>query len=298
MPSKASKDNRLQVVIVTGLSGAGKSQAIHVFEDMGYFCIDNLPASLIPKLAELLSLPGSKINKVALGVDIRGGEFFQATWEALADLKTNRIPYRILFLEASNEVLVKRFKETRRRHPLAEGGEIIDGIEQEKAALASLRDAADLIIDTTGIPANELKGKIRSEFLREGNQTGLSISVVSFGYKYGIPMDADLVFDVRFLPNPHYEEHLRPLTGQDSKVREYVLERPVTKNFLKKTETLLGFLVPLYAKEGKTHLTIALGCTGGAHRSVAIAREIQQFLKDKGFHVVMRHRDIGRDTQP
>lgn len=284
----------LEFTIITGLSGAGKSEAIRCFEDMGYFCIDNLPPTLIPKVAELLSLPGSKVRKVALVVDVRGREYFDKVWDALRELKGMQIGHQILYLEASDDTLVKRFKETRRRHPLAEGGEVIDGIKRERDLLSSLKEAADMVIDTTGVATYELKEKIRSQFVGGPAKKGLLISVISFGYKYGVPMDADLVMDVRFLPNPHYVEELSRLTGEDEEVRQFVLERSVTKSFLNKFESLLSYLMPHYIKEGKTHFTIALGCTGGTHRSVTLAEEVQKFLKHKGYNVIVRHRDVGR----
>lgn len=287
----------LEFTIITGLSGAGKSEAIRCFEDIGYFCIDNLPPTLIPKVAELLSLPGSKVRKVALVVDVRGREYFDKVWDALRELKGVQIGYQILYLEASDGTLVKRFKETRRRHPLAEGGEVIDGIRRERELLSSLREAASMVIDTTGIATYELKDKIRLEFVRgPARKEGLLISVISFGYKYGVPMDADIVMDVRFLPNPHYVEELSGLTGEDEEVRQFVLKRSVTKNFLKRFESFLSYLMPHYIKEGKAHFTIALGCTGGTHRSVTLAEEVQKFLKDKGYNVIVRHRDVGREA--
>lgn len=287
----------LEFTIITGLSGAGKSEAIRCFEDMGYFCIDNLPPTLIPKVAELLSLPGSKVRKVALVVDVRGREYFNKVWDALRELKRMQISHEILYLEASDDTLIKRFKETRRRHPLAEGGEVIDGIKRERDLLSSLKEAADMVIDTTGIVTYELKDKIRSQFVGGPVEKGLLVSVISFGYKYGVPLDADLVIDVRFLPNPHYVDELSRLTGEDEEVRHFVLERSVTKSFLKKFESLLSYLMPHYIKEGKTHFTIALGCTGGTHRSVTLAEEVQKFLKDKGYNVIVRHRDVSREER-
>ncbi len=287
----------LEFTIITGLSGAGKSEAIRCFEDMGFFCIDNLPATLIPKMAELCSLPGSKIRKVALVSDVRGGEFFDALFESLRELKSKAIDYQILFLEASDEELVKRFKETRRRHPLAKAGQIIEGIDREKRALQSLRGSADMIIDTTNIETYELRDKIRSSFLGEQKQKAILITVISFGYKYGVPIDADLVIDVRFLPNPHYIESLRKFSGEDQPVKDFVLKRPETQTFLKQFRQLLTFLLPHYVSEGKTHLTVAIGCTGGTHRSVVLANEIYRFLYEKKYNVAIRHRDVGRDQK-
>jgi len=287
----------LEFTLITGLSGAGKSEAIRCFEDMGYFCIDNLPPTLIPKLAELCSLPGSKVRKVALVSDVRGGEFFDALFEALRELKGRNIKYQILFLEASDEELVKRFKETRRRHPLAGEGQIIEGIHRERHLLETLRGTADMIIDTTDLETHELRDKIRSSFLGEQKRKGILITVISFGYKYGVPLDADLVMDVRFLPNPHYIQSLRSRNGEDKEVREFVLNRPETQTFLKKFQGLLAFLLPHYVTEGKTHLTIAIGCTGGTHRSVTLANEIGEFLREQDYNVIVRHRDIGRNFE-
>jgi len=290
-------ENDLEFTIITGLSGAGKTEAMRCFEDLGYFCIDNLPATLIPKMAELCTLPGSKIKKVALVSDVRGGEFFDALFESLRELKSKISKYQILYLEASDEELVKRFKETRRRHPLAKGGEIIEGIKTERRILQSLKERADMIIDTTNLKAYELRDKIRSSFLGKQKHKAILITVFSFGYKYGVPIDADLVMDVRFLPNPHYIDDLRMLTGEDKAVKKFVLERSETGEFLTQFEDLLSFLLPHYISEGKTHLTIAIGCTGGTHRSVALANEIEKFLAEKGYNVAIRHRDLGRDQQ-
>lgn len=282
----------VEVTIITGLSGAGKSEAIRCFEDMGYFCIDNLPPKLILDIADLGSHPGSKIRKIAVVSDVRGGRFFEDLSESLKELKRRGIPYQILFLEASDEVMVKRFKETRRRHPLSVDGRVIDGIQKERKLMETLRGEADMIIDTSDLEAYELRDKIRSSFLKEEKKKGLLITVISFGYKYGIPLDADLVMDVRFLPNPHYIEELRQLTGLDKKVKKFVLNRRETKLFLRRFHNLLAFLLPHYISEGKTHLVIALGCTGGEHRSVALAEETSKFLLKQGYNTVVKHRDI------
>lgn len=286
----------LAFTIITGFSGAGKSEAIRCFEDLGYFCIDNLPPNLIVRLADLCSLPGSKIENVAVVSDVRGGEFFQALFEALRELKDKGMTYQIVFLEASDAVLVKRFKETRRRHPLAASGQVIEGIKEEKALLERLRGMADIVINTSEITAAELKDKIRSTVLAEDKQKGVLVTVISFGYKYGVPLDADIVMDVRFLPNPHYDKNLKPLTGEHQKVRDFVLKRPITEKFLAVFTSLLQFLMPHYITEGKTHLTIALGCTGGTHRSVALAKEVANFLKNEGYNAITRHRDVDRTT--
>lgn len=285
----------IEFAVITGLSGAGKSETIKCFEDMGFFCIDNLPPSLIPKMAELCTLPGSKVKQVAVVCDVRGGEFFDDLFGELQKLNTLGVKYQIVFLEASDEVLVKRFKETRRRHPLAEGGEIVEGIKREREIMEQLRGQANLVIDTSSLAPFELKDKIRTAILKKDKQKkGVMITVMSFGYKFGMPLDADLVMDVRFMPNPHYVESLRHFDGTNENVRDFVLNRTETQKFLRKLKGLLAFLMPRYVAEGKTHLTIAIGCTGGTHRSVAIVEEIAKFLQDRDYDVVVRHRDCGR----
>jgi UPF0042 nucleotide-binding protein len=292
------ENDRVEFIIITGLSGAGRTESLHAFEDLGYFCIDNLPPALIPKVAELVALPGSGNNKVALVTDVRGGQFFDALWEALRELKDMRIEYRILFLDASTSMIVKRFKETRRRHPLAKGGDIVEGVNRERALLEDIKEEADMLIDTTDLSSQELRQTVSAGFLPGTFNTALSITVMSFGYKYGLPVDADIVLDVRFLPNPYYNETLRNLTGLNKKVRDFVMSQTTTQTFLKKAESLLSFLLPRYAKEGKTHFTIALGCTGGRHRSVVMTEELFKYLSDKKFNVITRHRDIDRDVKP
>jgi len=282
--------NKSEFVIITGMSGAGKSEAIKSFEDMGYFCIDNLPSPLMPQLAEMISLPGSKIRQVALVSDIRGGQNFEDLFLSLKHLKEKEIPYKIVFLEARDDVLLKRFKETRRKHPLA--GSVLEGIKKERELLRELKAASDVVINTTEREAYQLKDRIRTAFIKESKRKGMLLSVISFGYKYGVPMDADLVMDVRFLPNPHYIKELKKLTGQDKKVKDFVLKRKETKEFIKKFNPLVNFLLPYYFSEGKTYLTIAVGCTGGVHRSVVLAEKIADFLKKKEFNLVLRHRDI------
>jgi len=288
-------NQNIEFAVITGLSGAGKSEAIKCFEDMGFFCIDNLPPSLIPKMAELCTLPGSKVRQVAVVCDVRGREFFDTLFEELQKLKLLGIKYQILYLEASDEALVKRFKETRRRHPLSEEGAITDGIQQERHIMEQLRGEADLVIDTSNLAPFELKDQIRTAILQKDKQKkGIMITVMSFGYKYGMPLDADLVMDVRFLPNPHYIESLKHFDGTNENVCEFVLNRSESKTFLRKFKGLLAFLLPRYVSEGKTHFTVAIGCTGGTHRSVAIANETAGFLQEKGYNVVARHRDMGR----
>jgi UPF0042 nucleotide-binding protein len=281
----------LQLEIITGMSGAGKTQVIHSLEDMGFYCVDNLPPALIPKFTDLITRSASKLKKVALVIDIRGGEFFPDLFEALSKLKSQQIPYEILFLEASDETLVRRFKETRRRHPLAPTGRVLDGIIEERLRLQELRGMADKVIDTSDLSNQQLKEQVRIHF--SDDQRGrLSITIMSFGYKYGLPLDVDLAIDVRFLPNPFYIESLRSYTGENEEVKEYVLSNPVAKTFLKKYLDLLNFLIPHYCEEGKMHLVIAIGCTGGQHRSVALANWIADSLINSGYQVVVNHRDI------
>jgi UPF0042 nucleotide-binding protein len=294
MTEEEPRPESLEFAIITGLSGAGRSEAIRCFEDMGYFCIDNLPPMLLTQLAELASLPGSRIRKLAVVSDVRGGMFFDTLLHELNKLKAQGIHYQILFLEASDEALVKRFKETRRRHPLAREGSIIEGIHRERELLEPFRGQADLVIDTTGLTAAELRDTIRTGFLGVGERQTLLITVTSFGFKYGSPLDADIVMDVRFLPNPHYIVELRDHTGKEEVVREFVLGRRDTKAFQKRWFNLLRFLIPNYVKEGKTHLSIAIGCTGGTHRSVVLVDETSAFLDSLGYKVATRHRDLGR----
>lgn len=285
----------LEFTIITGLSGAGKTHAMHCFEDLGYFCIDNLPPQLLRDMAKLGSLPGSRVKKIAVVSDIRGGEFFGELKEALKKLKKRSILYRILYLEASDEVLVKRFQETRRKHPLSKEGAIIDGIEMDRAVMGELKEVADLSIDTSFLHPAQLRSVIVSSFVSRKHK-GILISVTSFGFKYGLPGDADIVMDVRFLPNPHYIPELKPLTGLEENVKNFVLQRKETVEFLLKFEDLIGTLLPYYISEGKNHLNIAIGCTGGSHRSVAIVEQIGEFLKSKGYSTTLTHKDIGKDV--
>jgi UPF0042 nucleotide-binding protein len=281
--------------IITGLSGAGRSEAAKNLEDLGYFVIDNLPPALIERMASLVSGPGIKVKDVALVVDVRGGEFFPDLEKALAELRDRGIPYRILFLEASDQTIVRRFEATRRRHPLAVSERVIDGINEERAMMAGLREQADLVIDTTDVNVHALRDKIKSFFFDTSTRAGLAVNVMSFGYKHGLPLDADLVFDVRFLPNPHWVEELRPLTGLNRRVRGYVLGQEAAKGFLSRVRDLLEFLLPGYVNEGRHYLTIAIGCTGGHHRSVVIADEITRFLQEKGYPCTVVHRDVEKE---
>lgn len=291
----AARPDLPRFTIITGLSGAGRSEAAKNLEDLGYFVIDNLPPALIERMATLVSGPGIKVKDVALVVDVRGGEFFPELERALADLRQRGIPYRIIFLEASDLSIVRRFEATRRRHPLATSGSVVDGIHEERELMAGLREQADLVIDTTEVNVHGLRDKIRSFFLEASPRSGLAVNVISFGYKHGLPLDADLAFDVRFLPNPHWIEELRPLTGLNRRVRGYVLEQEAAREFLAKIRDLLEFLLPGYVREGRHYLTIAVGCTGGHHRSVVIADEIARFLQEKGFPSTVVHRDIEKE---
>ncbi|MGI6225825.1 MAG: RNase adapter RapZ, partial [Peptococcales bacterium] len=259
----------MRFLIITGLSGAGKTQAVRSLEDLGYFCVDNLPPALIPKFAELCTQSKGKVNKVALVIDIRGGQFFDDLFVALEDLKAMGIHYEILFLEAANEILVNRYKETRRRHPLSDGEGIMEGIKLERERLQELRGRANKIIDTSELKPNHLKEEIQRLWGKNDYEKILSITVLSFGYKYGIPLDTDLLVDVRFLPNPYYIPELKALTGSDREIQEYVFKSPISREFVEKYYGLLNFLIPNYITEGKTHLVIGIGCTGGRHRSVA-----------------------------
>ncbi|MBK1810350.1 RNase adapter RapZ [Clostridium sp. YIM B02505] len=287
----------MRFVIVTGLSGAGKTEATRSLEDLGYFCVDNLPPKLISKFAEACQQSDGKIDKIALVMDIRGGIFFDDLFETLHSLKENELKYEILFLEASDDVLVKRFKESRRSHPLAPDGRVINGIEEERKKLREIKDRADNIIDTSKYAIRDLREKLNLLY-GSGTTTErpLSITVVSFGFKYGIPMDSDLVFDVRFLPNPFYIPELKPFSGNDEPVKNYVLEKVETKDFMLKIEDMLKFLIPNYAKEGKRQLIVSIGCTGGRHRSVAIANAICETLNSDGFKASIEHRDVNEDV--
>ncbi len=284
--------DKIRFVLITGLSGAGKSEAIRCFEDSGYFCVDNLPPTFIPKFAELCSHSEGKINRVALVCDIRGREFFHSLFEALQNMESKGLDYEILFLETTDDKLIRRFKETRRRHPLADKGSIIGGIKEERKLLEEIKGKADLIIDTTDLTPRELKEQINAVYSQYKAKDNILITVVSFGFKYGIPMDADLVFDVRFLPNPHYIDSLRPLTGNDQQVKSYVWQWFITRQFFYKLEEFVSFLVPCYVKEGKTQLVMAIGCTGGKHRSVTIGTELCNTLKQSNYKVTVEHRDI------
>ncbi|MBO8127249.1 MAG: RNase adapter RapZ [Firmicutes bacterium] len=282
----------MDFVIVTGLSGAGKTEAARSFEDLGFFCIDNLPPMLVPKFTDLVAQSGGNINRIALVIDIRGGKFFNDVFDVLEGLESRGIRYSILFLEASDEALVRRFKESRRRHPLAPEGSILEGITLERKRLQELRGRATHIINTTDLKPRELREKIKNIFGNGNFGDKMHITVTSFGFKYGLPIDADLTLDVRFLPNPHYVDSLRPQTGLDKAVSDYVTKWPVTQQYLEKLQDFLGFQLPLFVNEGRSELMIAVGCTGGRHRSVTIAERLGAFFRGKGFPVTIEHRDI------
>lgn len=287
----------MRFVIVTGMSGAGKSTALNRLEDMGYFCVDNLPISLISKFAEMAYTPGSEIQRVALGVDVRSGEALGKLEDVLEGMAAASQKYEILFLDAADEVLVKRYKETRRTHPLARGGRVDRGIAQEREKLAFLKRHADYIIDTSKLLTRELNMELEKIFVEGREFKSLVVTVLSFGFKYGIPADADLVFDVRFLPNPYYYENLRKLTGNDKEIQDFVMGYDMAHIFLDKLEDMIRFLVPNYVLEGKNQLVVAIGCTGGKHRSVTLANKLYERLqKQADYGVRLEHRDIGKDA--
>ena len=288
----------MRCVIVTGMSGAGKSTGLKMLEDVGYFCVDNLPVPLIPKMADLLRVPGSELNKAALGVDIRSGQSLTEMARVLEELDNAGMKYEILFLESTDHVLIKRYKETRRFHPLAgNDGRVDEGISKERERIKFLKKRADYLIDTSHMLTRELKRELNKIFVENKEYKNLYISVLSFGFKYGIPPDSDLVFDVRFLPNPYYIEDLRPQSGNDREVREYVMNNEKAIEFLDKMTELVEFLIPNYVQEGKTQLVIAIGCTGGKHRSVTLANELFEALsKNENYGIRVEHRDIGKDA--
>jgi RNase adapter protein RapZ len=279
--------------IITGLSGAGRSEAAKCLEDLGFFVVDNIPPALLPKMAELAARPGGP-GRVATVVDARGGVFFGELSRALEELKGLSIPYSILYLEASDQDLVNRYAATRHRHPLAPADRVIEGIRKERLMMESLRGDADLILDTSGLTPHELRDRLRDAFADAPPEAGLQVSLISFGYKYGTPRDADVVIDVRFLPNPHWVDELRPLPGTDDRVRTYVKGQQTYREFMRRLRALLGFMVPGFLAEGKAYLAVAVGCTGGQHRSVVVADELATFFRDKGLPVSVDHRDLDR----
>ncbi|MDD3169197.1 MAG: RNase adapter RapZ [Eubacteriales bacterium] len=282
----------MEVIIVTGLSGAGKSQAINCMEDLGYYCIDNMPPALIRNFMDLIMRDKVTIEKAAFTADIRGGEFFDDLKSSLEELKNAGMEFKIMFLEASNEVLIRRFNETRRTHPLACAGSILEGITKERDRLLEIRKISDYIIDTSNMKTAQLNEEIKKLLLSEEDNPGFTISIQSFGYKYGIPLDADMVFDMRFIPNPFYLKSMRKLTGNSEKVSKYVKKFPETQEFLHTVHDLIEKLIPYYIREGKFHLVLAIGCTGGQHRSVAIANELSSQFLAEGKRVITAHRDL------
>ena len=284
----------MRLVIVTGMSGAGKTAALKMLEDMGFYCVDNLPIQLVGKFAELISAGRGEHSRAALGIDIRSGESLEELGAVLKEWDQKGFSYEILFLDASDEVLIKRYKETRRSHPLSRRGSIEEGISKEREMLREVKAKATYIIDTSNVLTRELKEQINRIFQDNEKFESLVITVCSFGFKYGLPLEADLVFDVRFLPNPYYIPELKQQTGLDEPVRNFVFKYQQTLDFTAKVEDLLSFLLPNYLDEGKTDLVIAVGCTGGKHRSVCIAKELYEFVSKKGYAATLSHRDMGR----
>jgi UPF0042 nucleotide-binding protein len=279
------------------MSGAGKSTVLKFLEDAGYFCVDNLPPSLIQKFAEVCNRPGADIKHVALGIDARGGKLFEDMFSGLETLSSNNLEYSIMFLDASDETLVKRYKETRHNHPLAIHDRVITGIEREREMLSEVKKKATFIIDTSNTLTRQLKETVNEIAIKNKAFNSLMITVLSFGFKYGIPDDSDLVFDVRFLPNPFYLQELKELTGLDAPVRDYVMKSEAAKSFLVKWYDMISFLIPHYVNEGKNHLVISVGCTGGKHRSVALAEALHKTLQSQGLSVAISHRDIDKDSK-
>ena len=293
-------EKRVELVVITGYSGAGKSEAIAAFEDGGYFCVDNLPPRMIGGLGELFRHEGSGVQKAAVVTDVRGGEYFDDLQAVLDELAASGLDLKVVFLEADEEALLRRYTETRRRHPLARSGRIVDGIREERELLAPLRELADVVIDTTALTGGALRRRIATELIgRDAQENQLALTILTFGFKNGPPRDADLTLDVRFLPNPHYIDELRPLTGHDLAVREYVESGTQAGEFYGRLMPLLEFLLPAYVAEGKQHLTIAVGCTGGRHRSVTVADRISRELgKRDDVKLRLVHRDVELEPRP
>jgi RNase adapter protein RapZ len=296
MSHDGSRRSHLEdLVVISGLSGAGKSSAMNVFEDAGYFCVDNLPAEMIRSLAELFRHPGSKVERAAVVCDSRGGEYLSRLAGVIDELAATDAPFRVVFLEADEQTLIDRYKETRRRHPLAPQGSVIDGIHSEMALLAPVKERADICIDTSGLSAAGLRRKVADDLLEPVHTGKLAVTFSSFGHKHGPPRDADIALDVRFLPNPHYEADLRPLTGFDERIVAYVGRDGRLDEFYERVMPLLEYLLPQYVAEGKAHLVVAIGCTGGRHRSVAIAEHLAARFRDEpDYFVEVQHRDVDR----
>ena len=287
----------MNLLIITGMSGAGKTTSMKFMEDMGYFCIDNLPVTLIDKLVDFSYTMPSENTKMAVGIDIRNGSILNETKRVLENLKQKQVNYEILFLDAEDEVLVKRYKETRRNHPLADGERVEQGIRKERVRLEELKKQATYILDTSQLLTRELKMELEKIFIKNEKFQNLFVTILSFGFKYGIPSDSDIVMDVRFLPNPYYVEGLRAKTGNDEEIKQYVMQFEEAKLFIDKLEDMVKFLIPNYIKEGKNQLVISIGCTGGKHRSVTIANALYDFLQKKGHTVIKQHRDIEKDSK-
>ncbi|OLN33888.1 RNase adapter RapZ [Desulfosporosinus metallidurans] len=290
-------NSELELIVITGLSGAGRTQAMQSLEDQGFFCVDNLPPTFLVKFADLCAQSRGKVSKAAIVCDLRGGEFFSSLSEALSNLEKEGFHLQVLFLDASDETLIRRYKESRRRHPLSPQGRVLDGIQAERQQLEDLRIRADTIIDTSDLSSQQLRSQVAELFGKTQGLGQMAVSVISFGFKYGIPLDADLVMDVRFLPNPFYIQTLRPLTGEHTLVQDYVFGNTMAQEFMEKYLALLEFILPNYVKEGKTHLVIGIGCTGGQHRSVAIAERVGQFLTERQYAISVKHRDAAKNQK-
>ncbi len=285
----------MRFVVVTGMSGGGKSTALRMLEDVGFYCVDNLPVPLIEKFVELIAMPGSEVSKVALGLDVRADQPFEDAQKALMKLRENGYSFEILFMEASDQALLKRYKETRRLHPLSPGGRVEDGILKERKILEAIRGRSDYVIETTNLLTRELKEEIDRIFVQNEEYNSLMVTILSFGFKHGIPADADLVFDVRFLPNPFYIEELKYKTGNDREVQDYVMGFPEAETFIEKLSDLLDFLIPTYVQEGKYQRVVGIGCTGGKHRSVTLANRLFERMKNRGnYGLKIAHRDVGQ----
>ncbi|MBQ1281312.1 MAG: RNase adapter RapZ [Oscillospiraceae bacterium] len=285
----------MEFVIISGLSGAGKSRATKILEDIGFYCVDNMPVDLIPQFAQLCLATKGRYERVALVTDVRGSLTFDGLFMALDKLNAMKCVYTIMFFEATNEALIKRFKETRHMHPLMRDGSTLEqAVERERKLLEPVRNRAAYIINTSTLSTSKLRGELIRLFADKSREHNMSVEVISFGFKHGLPMEADVVVDVRFLPNPYYIPELRPMTGLDPEVRDFVFSYQQTKDYLAKLEDLLAFSLPLHLEEGKTNLTIAIGCTGGKHRSVAIAKHLGEYITKQGFETVVIHRDMGR----
>jgi len=285
----------MQFVIVSGLSGAGKSKTASFLEDIGFYCVDNMPTDLIPQFAQLCLATKGRYERVALVTDVRASLTFDGLFKALESLDQMKLQYTIVYVEASTEVIIKRYKETRRKHPLIKDGtDLTSAVERERSLLEPIRNRANAIIDTSALSTAKLRGEIINLVAGDLKDRAMTVTVMSFGFKYGLPVDADLVFDVRFLPNPHYIPELRNKTGLDAEVRDFVFSYQQTKDFVEKVEDLLAFSLPSYVDEGKTNLVVAIGCTGGKHRSVSVARELGEFVARKGYGLTLSHRDLGR----